>query len=296
MLTSEAGSADLDEVDPEQAAKEKALDESAKAAAASSTGSKHMTGWLTVRRTYYPPGQAPGQQKAAAAAAEAGNEDAAGNKAETTSINSTASSKYSSMLLNSYRSIVDGRAGSPAPAGAAAPNTIPTPSTPPKDFLFCALKGHVLFMYEDETQSNCVGVIGVDGFTVGISRGDEEDEADPTGKGKAKLLDGELFAKRHAIVLRQVPHAPERKKGGRRNTASRQPSMIVLMKGMSDGVAPPASDTATIRSADGVASASGTNGTDEEAQRRRRARKEAQRERERQESQPWYFFPKNNVK
>jgi hypothetical protein len=145
-------------------------------------------------------------------------------------------------------------------------------------------------MYEDEDQKDCVGVIGVDGFTVGISRGDEEDpELD--FKGKGKMLDGELFAKRNAIVLRQIPQLAERRKGARRNTGGRPRSntaMNALFKGMDDGGLPGTPGGAT--------SNAETSMADEEALRRRKERKERQRERERIEAQPWYFFAKNNVK
>jgi len=47
-----------------------------------------------------------------------------------------------------------------------------------KEFVFCALKGNVLFMYEDASMDNCLGVIGIEGYSVSISRGDSEDEGD----------------------------------------------------------------------------------------------------------------------
>jgi hypothetical protein len=265
---------------------------------------KHLTGWMTVRRSFNPPGSQPIGSALSKTATTEGTlienikYDVSGDDKEkdTSSVTTTSSSgKYSTMILNSYRSIVESRSGtpsatsSPANAGASGSATAPTASHPPKEFLFCALKGSVLFMYEDEDQKECVGVIGVDGFTVGISRGDEEDpELD--SKGKGTMLDGELFAKRNAIVLRQIPQLAERRKGARRNTGGRPRSntaMNALFKGMDDGGLP---------GTPGATSNAETSMADEEALRRRKERKERQRERERIEAQPWYFFAKNNVK
>jgi hypothetical protein len=221
---------------------------------------------------------------------------------ESDSTSTNTSGKYSTMLLNSYRSIVDSRSASPSGGPTATPaqavgSASTAPSHPPKEFLFCALKGSVIFMYENEDQKDCVGVIGVDGFTVGISRGDEEDpelaaDGALAAKGKSRMLDGELFAKRHAIVLRQIPHHVERKKGGRRGTRSRSnTAMNVLLKGMDDGNTSPSQSVMNGSENQNLAHAA-----EDEAAKRRRERKERQRERERVEAQPWYFFAKNNVK
>jgi len=163
--------------------------------------------------------------------------------------------KYSSMLLNSYRSIVDGGKNDAA-TGSAGTRTVIGPSgsstsvhhSAIKEFVFCALKGNVLFMYEDASMENCLGVIGIEGYSVSISRGEGEsddelssedsDALDETeqellntsglseekqhqirskatrkkrkkeARGGSDFLDGELFAKRNAIVLRAVPMQP----------------------------------------------------------------------------------------
>jgi hypothetical protein len=85
---------------------------------------------------------------------------------------------YSARIAQTYRQMVESRQKN---------------NTPPKEYFFCVLKGQVLFLYEDEAQSECVAAIGVDKYTIGV---EGKDGGAFTGK------DAEMFAKRNAIVMR----------------------------------------------------------------------------------------------
>lgn len=92
------------------------------------------------------------------------------------SMNPAAKSTYSSRIAQTYRSIVPRQ------------NKLPAP----KSYFFCVLKSSVLFLYEDESQSNCAAAIGIEDYNVEV-----ED-----GGGQFNGRDGEMFSKRNAIVLK----------------------------------------------------------------------------------------------
>ncbi|WWC88743.1 uncharacterized protein L201_003656 [Kwoniella dendrophila CBS 6074] len=152
---------------------------------------KPLSGWLTVRRQFKP--ITAGSRNAIATgdsseSVRAGEQDESEkdkdkDKTDTASINTNASSSstttYSARIAQTYRSVMDARAARKEPI--------------PKEFFFCVLKSSVLFLYEDESQSNCVAALGIDQYTIRIERED--------GK-KLKGKDAEMFAKRNAIVMR----------------------------------------------------------------------------------------------
>jgi hypothetical protein len=70
--------------------------------------------------------------------------------------------------------------------------TLPKREAPAKERFYCVLKGSVLYLYEDEKQSDALAVLAVDRFKVRIE----------TSAGRFKGRDGEMFAKKNAIVMR----------------------------------------------------------------------------------------------
>jgi hypothetical protein len=94
--------------------------------------------------------------------------------------------------INIMRSFLDSRSKDPKRAR-------------PKDAYLAVLKGNILFLYEDEAMSECYAAIDLTGYNVSIW---------PDG-----LLDGELFAKRNAIMLKHKENNTEKE-------------MPVLMKDM----------------------------------------------------------------
>jgi hypothetical protein len=135
---------------------------------------------------------------------------------------STAAARYSTLIKDSYLSF----RGSATPAGQpgqdTSPSTAPTSvahsagkathpgttSSGMQEKVFAVLKGKVLFLYSDETKSDCLGALDVEAFSVGISRGDEDEEGETDDQGAptgSVMREGELFSKRNAIILRSVP-------------------------------------------------------------------------------------------
>ncbi|OXC69518.1 hypothetical protein AYX13_02079 [Cryptococcus neoformans] len=176
---------------------------------ATTSGTHSLSGWLTIRRQFYSSsaggdGGISSSNKGAssmsttgsvaASPAEVLTEDENPGKrsaelkdidpsintvvgdSNAPSMNSSAKSTYSSRIAQTYRSIVPRQ------------NKLPAP----KSYFFCVLKSSVLFLYEDESQSNCAAAIGIEDYNVEI----EDDE------GQFNRRDGEMFSKRNAIVLK----------------------------------------------------------------------------------------------
>ncbi|WVR06287.1 hypothetical protein IAU60_003317 [Kwoniella sp. DSM 27419] len=184
----------IGDVDPDKEVKADLQDEEEmrnlreKSLAAESTD-KPLSGWLTIRRQFKPSysGMAPCFAGTTAPTANEGatdNEPSGEGKdpvqitddSASVASGATATSTYSSRIAQTYRSMVEARA-----AGA------------PKDYYYCVLKGPVLFVYEDENANNCLAALDISNHLVRVERDDGQ-----AFDGK----DGEMFAKRNAIVLR----------------------------------------------------------------------------------------------
>ena len=174
------------------------------------TGShgRALSGWLTVRRHFKPSTSnttgifATTTRTTDLSGAELHPESDKEREEEVRS-NSGAATTYSARIAQTYRQMVESRQAKK--------------DNPPKEFFFCVLKGSVLFLYEDEAQSDCVAAIGVDKYLVGMEGSDGE-----LFKGK----DAEMFAKRNALVMRIA----EKDKMGKEKMG-----LPVLMKTMSEG-------------------------------------------------------------
>jgi hypothetical protein len=91
---------------------------------------------------------------------------------------------------------------------------LPKREAPAKERFYCVLKGSVMYLYEDERQSDALAVLAVDRFRVSVE----------TSSGEFDGKDGEMFAKKNAIVMRLSD--------GERDKADKGKSMPVLARGM----------------------------------------------------------------
>jgi hypothetical protein len=95
---------------------------------------------------------------------------------------------------------------------------LPKRETPAKERFYCVLKGSVLYLYEDEKQSDALAVLAVDRFRVGVE----------TSGGRFNGKDGEMFAKKNAIVMRLWQ--------GEKEKMEKSEAMPVLAKGMTGDI------------------------------------------------------------
>ncbi|WVQ80668.1 hypothetical protein IAT38_002773 [Cryptococcus sp. DSM 104549] len=195
--------------------KQKEKDRASGGNAESTQSTQSVSGWLTVRRHFKHTTVTGGPVVSASPEDELGEDEAlglgkggvapgeklpgefvggsappggSGTSTPTGSGSTPAPTTYSARIAQTYRSMV--------PRGTKK-------EPPPKEYFFCVLKGAVLFLYEDETQANCVAAIGIEDYTVEV-----EGEKGRRFKGR----DGEMFAKRNAIALR-VARGREGRKG-----------------------------------------------------------------------------------
>ncbi|WVQ73178.1 hypothetical protein IAR50_002742 [Cryptococcus sp. DSM 104548] len=165
---------------------------------APSSTSPTVSGWITVRNTFQPDGSNAGNGKPindcqvtgqstpfTESPSEELTEEESWGKADTpgeqtTVRENTPGSKmpyvpYTTRIAQTYRTMLPRQTKGP----------------PPRQYFFGVLKSSVLYLYEDETQINCLHAIAIDDYSVGIET--------PNGPFEGK--DGEMFAKRHGIVL-----------------------------------------------------------------------------------------------
>ena len=212
------GDSDPSKLEKQRLQSQSELDEYLSSTSSSPNSTKPLSGWLTVRRQFKPTKDSSAlfstttpttdltgaevddasvkddlsiAESASATSVEAGSSKTGG--AQTGA--GGGSSTYSQRIAQTYRNVMDAREA--------------RKSATPKEYFFVVLKGSVLFLYEDENQTNCVAAIGVSKYDVAIE----------TPQGAFKGKDAEMFAKRNCIVLKI--HEPP-KAGG----------LPVLAKGM----------------------------------------------------------------
>lgn len=216
------------------------LVEKEKNKAATSTGPvKPLSGWLTVRRQFAPAANTSSIFLPTTTTTSTPNTNIANSKVDIGSLDVPTDGEDSSVDKDDI-SLKSGTStpnpiGTPSSSATAASIVAPTTysariaqtyrqvmesrqkkETAPKEYLFGVLKGSVLFLYEDEAQSECVAAIGLERYIVGV-------EGKEGGRFEGK--DAEMFAKRNAVVLRVWEGGKDGKNG-----------LPVLTKGMGTGV------------------------------------------------------------
>lgn len=166
--------------------------------------------------------------------------------------------------------------------------------TRPRDTFYAVLKGTVLFLYIDESQSDCWAAIEMSSYDVSIYY-PSIDSGEAAGTGECiRMLDGELFAKRNAIVLRIRPDKEDDTAAGR----SQMPPS--LTKDMALGADRERDPDAPVESSDGEKSSeSEETHSDDPAVDEKQRLEDAERDRAREEAfdttRPWFLFVKSNV-
>lgn len=120
-------------------------------------------------------------------------------------------------------SMKDGKVGSSAPVPTAPTvsqrlvgaykQVRKTQVAPPKELFYCVLKGSVLFLYEDDKQTECVAAISIEKYHVGMEKPDWGPGIPPGASKTFDGKDGEMFGKRNACVLRLVEKEEDDKRG-----------------------------------------------------------------------------------
>jgi hypothetical protein len=226
------GDDDLNKLKKARLQREEERDEQVEKSKSVGATGKPLAGWLTIRRQFAPAARpsslfstvpttdfagaeiekegededrAQGESSEKEKGAEAGMEGS--GTFNGTGERSSTPSTYSARIAQTYRQMMEARQKKDAP---------------PKEYFYCVLKGSVLFLYEDEEQSDCVAAIGVDKYIVIVEKTETEGQ---NWLGK----DAEMFAKRNAIVLRIA-------EGGKLGGQGKK-GLPILAKGMADGEA-----------------------------------------------------------
>ncbi|WOO77312.1 putative PH domain-containing protein [Vanrija pseudolonga] len=74
----------------------------------------------------------------------------------------------------------------------------------PKDLFYVVIKGHILYVYESEARASCLVALDISRFDVAM----EDKEGAFTG------IEGKMFAKRHALVMRRAPEDAGKERRG----------------------------------------------------------------------------------
>jgi len=205
-------------------------------AAAAAAAQARVSGWLVVRRQYKPSKEGilftnattdlTGAQKRRETADSFASRDSASTRSgnghgdgedDDPKLDADAASTMTtdSSGGNSVKSTSASTAAQRSWVQAARQTlTLPKREAPAKERFYCALKGSVLYLYEDEKQSDALAVLAVDRFKVRIE----------TSAGRFKGKDGEMFAKKNAIVMRLWQ--------GEKDKVDQGGSMPVLTRGM----------------------------------------------------------------
>lgn len=135
---------------------------------------------MIVRRDFH--GKQPTEKAGGGAASTASSVDpTAPPVANAGASMSTAAARYSNLIKDSYLSFARGAnhpgsatSGNDSSTSSASGN--PHSSSGMQEKVFAVLKGKVLFLYSDDTKSDCLGALDVEAFSVGIGRDDDDDE------------------------------------------------------------------------------------------------------------------------
>jgi hypothetical protein len=205
---------------------------------AASTANGRVSGWLIVRRQYKPSKEgilftnattdltgAQAQKRQEKKLSEDTASIRSGREGEDDDPKLDADAASTMTIDSGSGSVNSNKAGAASTASqrswvqaARQTLTLPKREAPAKERFYCVLKGSVLYLYEDEKQSDALAVLAVDRFNVTIE----------TSGGRFNGKDGEMFAKKNAIVMRLWQ--------GEKDSVHKGTSMPVLAKGMTGEV------------------------------------------------------------